>query len=162
MRRILLVDDDRLVAGSIQEFLKHKQCESTIAADGAKGLRARASGCFDPAIIDLVMPGMDGIETARAFRKHAPLLPIILMTGHGFSKPCGTAPDFFGMAAKMGATYCLRKPIRPAPAARSLRDLPRAAANRDGGAPDRPRSVIVARSTRATGGRAAACGGGER
>jgi CheY-like chemotaxis protein len=113
MRRILIVDDDPLVALAIQEFLKHKQCESAIATDGAKGLRALESGCFDLAIIDLVMPGMDGIETIRAFQKRSPLLPIILMTGHGFSRPCGTVPDFFGMAAKMGATYCLRKPIRP-------------------------------------------------
>jgi CheY-like chemotaxis protein len=113
MRRILIVDDDPSVAMAIQEFLKHKQCETMIAADGTKGLRALESGGFDLAIVDLVMPGMDGIETIRAFRKRAPLLPIILMTGHGFSNPAGPVPDFFGMAAKMGAAYCLRKPIRP-------------------------------------------------
>jgi DNA-binding NtrC family response regulator len=113
MRRVLIVDDDHLVAAAIQEFLKHNECESVIAPDGAKGLRALESANFELAIVDLVMPGMDGIETIRAFHKHAPLLPIILMTGHGFARPCGTVPDFFGMAAKMGAAYCLRKPIRP-------------------------------------------------
>jgi DNA-binding response OmpR family regulator len=113
MGRVLIVDDDRLVATAIQEFLKYEQYESVIAPDGAKGLRALKSGSFELAIVDLVMPGMDGIETIRAFHKHAPLLPIILITGHGFSRPGGSVPDFFSMAAKMGAAYCLRKPIRP-------------------------------------------------
>jgi DNA-binding response OmpR family regulator len=113
MRRVLIVDDDHLVAAAIQEFLKHNQCESVIAPDGAKGMRELESTSFEVAIVDLVMPGMDGIETIRAFRKQAPLLPIILMTGHGFSLPGGPVPDFFGMAAKMGAAYCLRKPISP-------------------------------------------------
>jgi CheY-like chemotaxis protein len=113
MGRVLIVDDDHLVATAIQEFLKHNRCESVIATDGAKGLRALESTSFALAMVDLVMPGMDGIEIIRAFHKHAPLLPIILMTGHGFSRPRGTVPDFFGMAAKMGPSYCLRKPIRP-------------------------------------------------
>jgi DNA-binding NtrC family response regulator len=112
-RRILIVDDDHDVATALQEFLKHKHCESVIFGNGAKGLQAVESSHFDVAIVDLVMPDMDGIETIRAFHKSSPTLPIILMTGYGFGASHNLAPNFLGMAAKLGAACCIRKPIQP-------------------------------------------------
>lgn len=113
MRRVLIVDDDHGVAVSIQEFLKHKHCDSQIVDNGLDGLEAIQATRFDAAIVDLVMPNMDGIETLRAFHKLAPTLPIIIMTGCAFGNSNSPAPNFLGMATKLGATCCLHKPIRP-------------------------------------------------
>jgi two-component system response regulator (stage 0 sporulation protein F) len=113
MRRVLIVDDDRGVAASLQEFLQHKQCDSEIVDNGLDGLEALKSTHFDAAIVDLVMPNMNDIETLRAFRKLAPMLPTIIMTGCAFGNFKGLAPNFLGMATKLGATCCLRKPIQP-------------------------------------------------
>src|SRR3977135_3528026 len=113
MRKILIVDDDHSVAAARQEVRKHKGYDSVIANSGANGLKAIGSSHFDLAIIDLMMPDMDGIGTIRAFHKCAPMLPIILMTGYAFSAFRGPTPDFFGMAAKLGASHCLHKPIQP-------------------------------------------------
>jgi two-component system response regulator (stage 0 sporulation protein F) len=98
---------------SLQEFLKHKQCDSEIVDNGLDGLEALKSTHFDAAIVDLVMPNMDGIATLRAFRKLAPMLPIIFMTGCAFGNFKRLAPNFLGMASKLGATCCLHKPIQP-------------------------------------------------
>jgi two-component system response regulator (stage 0 sporulation protein F) len=113
MRRVLIVDDDRGIAASLQESLQHKPCDSEIVDNGLDGLEALKSTHFDAAIVDLVMPNMDGIETLRAFRKLAPKLPIIVMTGCAFGNSEGSAPNFLGMATKLGATCCLHKPIQP-------------------------------------------------
>jgi CheY-like chemotaxis protein len=69
MRRVLIVDDDRGAAASLQEFLQHKHCDSEIVDNGVDGLEALTSTPFDAAIVDLVMPNMDGIETLPALRK---------------------------------------------------------------------------------------------
>jgi DNA-binding response OmpR family regulator len=47
MGRVLIVDDDHLVATAMREFLKYRQHESVIAPDGAKGLRALESASFE-------------------------------------------------------------------------------------------------------------------
>src|SRR3977135_3337498 len=112
-RRILIVDDDHDVATALQEFLKHKHCDSAIFDNGAKGLQAVKSSHFDVAIVDLVMPEMDGIEIIRGFHQCSPTLPIILMTGYGVGASHNLAPNFLGMAAKLGAIRCLCKPVQP-------------------------------------------------
>jgi len=62
-------------------------------------------------ILDIVMPGMDGIEAIKIFRERAPLMPIVAMSGIRFSEATADAPDFLRMAATLGANYCLRKPF---------------------------------------------------
>jgi CheY-like chemotaxis protein len=65
-------------------------------------------------MIDIFMPGMDGLETIKGFRERAPTVPIVAMSGFRFRNSCmAPAPDFLGMAAKLGATYCLQKPFGP-------------------------------------------------
>jgi CheY-like chemotaxis protein len=65
-------------------------------------------------MVDIFMPGMDGLETIRGFRERAPTVPIVAMSGFRFRNSCtAPAPDFLGMAIKLGATYCLQKPFGP-------------------------------------------------
>jgi two-component system response regulator (stage 0 sporulation protein F) len=63
-------------------------------------------------LIDIFMPDMEGLESIRIFRGRAPAMPIIAMSGIMFRQHHGSAPDFLGMATRMGATFCLHKPFR--------------------------------------------------
>ena len=53
------------------------------------------------------------VAAPQAFRKSAPSLPIVVMSGYAFRAANGPAPDFFRMAIDLGATACLRKPFTP-------------------------------------------------
>lgn len=75
---------------------------------------------FGLVIVDIFMPGMDGLEAIGALNRHAPETPIIAMSAVLFRDSAKPAPDFLGMAAKLGAASSLHKSLRP-------RDLPRAA-----------------------------------
>jgi CheY-like chemotaxis protein len=54
---------------------------------------------------------MDGLEAIKGFRKRAPGVPIIAMSGYVPHSSSVPIPDFLGMAAKLGATHCLHKPF---------------------------------------------------
>jgi len=140
MARILVVDDDsmiRLVVKTILERQGHSVVLAECGHDGAEAIEAYA---FDIAIVDIFMPDMNGFETIKAFRRSAPRLPIVVMSGYAFRAANDPAPDFFRMAIDLGATACLRKPFTPAqllhvvqgcttPAA-SASDAPRLSASR--------------------------------
>jgi CheY-like chemotaxis protein len=113
MARILVVDDDsmiRLVVKSILERQGHSVVLAECGHDGAEAIEAYA---FNIAIVDIFMPDMNGLETIKTFRKSAPGLPIVVMSGYAFRDANGPAPDFFRMAIELGATACLRKPFTP-------------------------------------------------
>ena len=114
MARILVVDDDatiRMVVKSVLERQGHAIVLAECGHDGAEAIEAYA---FDIAIVDIFMPDMNGLDTIKAFRRSAPTLPIIVMSGYAFRDAHGPAPDFFRMAVELGATAALRKPFSPA------------------------------------------------
>lgn len=115
MSRILVVDDDPSVRLAIQTLLQHEGFEVAVAAGGRDGVEAVQRSRFDVIVVDIFMPGMDGLETIRAFHQHAPAVPIIAMSGFLFRDPMqpAPAPDFLSMATKLGAAYSLHKPFRP-------------------------------------------------
>jgi CheY-like chemotaxis protein len=76
--------------------------------DGAEAIEAYA---FDLAIVDIFMPGMNGLETIKVFRESAPTLPVIAISGYVFRDASEPAPDFLRMAVDLGAAACLRKPF---------------------------------------------------
>ena len=113
MTRILVVDDDPLIRTAIGAWLAGQNIE-VVAADGARaGLKTLDEhAVFDLMLIDLFMPDMEGLEAIRIFHARAPAMPIIAMSGIMFRQHHGSAPDFLGMATRMGATFCLHKPFR--------------------------------------------------
>lgn len=113
MARILLVDDDRLTRTTVSLLLKRAGHEVVALADGRDGLAKIQTESFDLLIVDIFMPGMDGLETTQAVHRRRPQLPIIVMSGMIFRSASEPAPDFLTMATKLGATKSLRKPIRP-------------------------------------------------
>jgi len=94
-------------------ILAHQQCDAVVATDAHAGIQAFEASKFDVLMIDIFMPGRDGLETIKSIRERRPTVPIVAMSGFKFRKSIASAPDFLGMAAKLGATVCLRKPFAP-------------------------------------------------
>ena len=114
MTHVLVIDDDKSVCLSLEIWLRHQGCVATLANSGRLGIETFESYPFDLVMVDIFMPGMDGIETIKRFRTRAPGVPIIAMSGFTFrDSSSASAPDFLAMAARLGATYCLRKPFGP-------------------------------------------------
>src|ERR1700682_2363089 len=114
MTRVLVIDDDQSVRMAIESLLRHQDCAVVLANSGQLASNILETTQFDVVMVDIFMPGMDGLETIKAFRKRAPTTPIVAMSGFRFcSSRVVLAPDFLGMAIKLGAACCLRKPFRP-------------------------------------------------
>jgi CheY-like chemotaxis protein len=112
VRRILVIDDDDLVRTAVRQMLETKGFDVVIASDGHHALRILADKRFDAILVDIFMPGMDGLETIRAFRQRSPDIAIVAMSGTKFYEGTASAPDFLLMATKLGANAGLRKPFR--------------------------------------------------
>ena len=130
MGRILVVDDDASVLQATTLMLTSLGFEVVAVGDGGAGVAAVKSAAFDAAIVDLFMPKMDGLETARAIHQHNPQLPIIAVSGFMFRGPgrCPDMPNFHAMATEAGAVAAVYKPFRPSELRRVINDVIRARA----------------------------------
>jgi two-component system response regulator (stage 0 sporulation protein F) len=113
MPRILVVHADMSVRLATQTLLEHEGYDVVVADSGQGGIEAVAESAFDAVIVDVFMPGMDGLETIRALNGHAPGVPVIAMSGYLFCNSSATAPDFLNMSIKLGAADSRYKPFRP-------------------------------------------------
>ncbi len=80
--KILLVDDEQDFLDVMSERIEARGMQVTTAESAVKALEQVESGSFDAIILDLMMPGMDGLETLKAIKKKNPALQVILLTGH--------------------------------------------------------------------------------
>jgi len=110
---VLVVDDEPAVRMTVKLVLERAGHQVSVAADGRAGLAALATGGIDLLVVDLFMPGMDGLETLREVRKRQADLPVIVISGTSLDAPGQTAPDFLAMAVKLGAVSSLQKPFKP-------------------------------------------------
>lgn len=78
--RILLVEDEKRMAQALCEILRLEKYEVDHFADGADGLAAIESDIYDIAILDVMLPGMDGYEIARRARSEGIATPILMLT----------------------------------------------------------------------------------
>ena len=81
--RILVVDDDPTVAEVVQAYLRRFGLEAEHAADGPSALEAAARVPPDLVILDLMLPGIDGLEVCRRLRSVRADLPVIMLTARG-------------------------------------------------------------------------------
>ena len=79
-RRILIVDDNDVVRHAIRSFLERWAFVCIEAADGAEAIKKARELKFDLIVMDLVMPGINGIEATSVIRSTMPNLPIIAFT----------------------------------------------------------------------------------
>ena len=113
MASILVIDDDPLVREAVGTMLRVRGHEVTFAKDGKSGIDAALASAFDLAIVDLFMPGIDGLKVIQAIRQSAPRLPMIAASGFMFKGECPPMPNFNAMAEEAGAATTLYKPFRP-------------------------------------------------
>jgi len=102
--RVLLVDDEVEFLEPIATRLARRGLECTSVTSGDQALATLATTAFDCAIVDVRMPGMDGLELLRRVRRGWPQLNVVLLTGHA-SIELGVK----GM--ELGAFEYLLKPI---------------------------------------------------
>ncbi len=81
--RLLLVDDEREFLASAAKALQRRGLEVTTAADGKTALELAQEQEFDAAVVDMKMPGIDGVEVFRRIKRMRPRLPVMILTGHG-------------------------------------------------------------------------------
>jgi CheY-like chemotaxis protein len=79
--RVLLVEDDDDNRELMAEVLASSGCEVLSAASGQDGLRTLSEHSVDVVVTDVGMPGMGGLEMARAAKAIAPQIPVIVVTG---------------------------------------------------------------------------------
>ncbi|RJP60233.1 MAG: response regulator [Deltaproteobacteria bacterium] len=81
--RILLVDDEVAFANNILKLLSKRGYDVIAVNDGASAIRTIGEKEFDVVILDMKMPGMDGIATLKEIKKKEPLAEVVILTGHG-------------------------------------------------------------------------------
>lgn len=83
MARVLVVDDDPTVAEVVLGYLRREGFEAAHAADGLSALAIAASAPPDLVVLDLMLPGIDGLEVCRRLRAERPELPVVMLTARG-------------------------------------------------------------------------------
>jgi two-component system OmpR family response regulator len=82
MSKVLLIDDDAELVGMFREYLEQEGFQVSCAFDGAAGAREALGGQFAIAVLDVMMPHMNGIETLRRIREKSNM-PVLMLTGRG-------------------------------------------------------------------------------
>ncbi len=108
MKRILLIDDNEAFRRPLAEVLKRAGYEVHTAPEGATALKLFRQQPFDLVITDLIMPGMEGVETILELRRLAPAVKLIAMSGGGRLGP----QDYLPIAKRLGANETLVKPFQ--------------------------------------------------
>jgi DNA-binding response OmpR family regulator len=78
--RILIVEDDRKLARQLQKGLGEQGHSVTVASEGTEGLEAARYGEFDVLVLDVMLPGLDGLSIVRRLRAAESKSPILLLT----------------------------------------------------------------------------------
>lgn len=80
--RVILIDDDERLFELLEDYLSDNDVLITHACDGPTGLAALEQGAFDAAFVDIMMPGMDGLEVLRRIRQKS-AIPVVMLTAKG-------------------------------------------------------------------------------
>ncbi|MEP9393301.1 response regulator transcription factor [Gordonia sp. VNK1] len=132
--RVLVVDDDRNVAETLRRMMLAEGWVVDVAHDGRAGFEKAVGGGFDVAILDIMMPGLNGYELVRDLRAAGIWTPVLMLTAKDGEYDQADAFDF-------GADDYLTKPFSFVVLIARLRALARR------GAPQRP-TVLTAGSLR--------------
>ena len=102
--KILIVDDEPRMCDSLKFLLSGQNYEVFTANSGQDALQSLSENEFDVAVLDVVMPGIDGHQLMACIRERNPEAMVILMTGHA-------SMDSAARAIKNGAWDYIRKPF---------------------------------------------------
>ena len=104
LSRVLVVDDDPGIRETMNDILTLEGFDVTVAPDGASAIALCRKVGFDVALLDIRMPGMDGVETLKALKAIAPDLRAVMITGF-------EAGDLARRAMDAGAEAVFHKPL---------------------------------------------------
>lgn len=128
MDKVLIIDDDEELCDLVSEYLTVEGFETECVNDGERGLERALSSEHDMAILDVMLPKMNGFDVLRALREKSKL-PVIMLTARG-----DDMERIVGL--EIGADDYLPKPFNPRELAARLRAILRRANGADAGARD--------------------------
>jgi len=102
--KLLLVDDEKELVKTLSERMIMRDFGTDIALDGEAALKIVDNEVPDVMVLDLKMPGIDGIEVLKRIKKHYPEIEVIILTGHGSEKDKNAVLE-------LGAYSYLTKPV---------------------------------------------------
>jgi two-component system response regulator AtoC len=102
--RVLVIDDDPGVRDYMEALVSRQGFEVTAVADGEQALLSLENTQPDLITLDVVLPGMDGLETLSELKKRLPEVPVVMLSGHGQARNIVEA-------MRLGASDFLRKPF---------------------------------------------------
>jgi two-component system response regulator AtoC len=104
--RVLVVDDDSTMAKFLSSYLARRDFEVSTASTGEEAIRVFR--VYDPSLVllDMSMPGMDGIDTLERIKQIKPEVSVIMVSGQ-------SAPELIFRASKLGADDYIAKPFEP-------------------------------------------------
>ena len=102
---IHIIDDEPVIRDVLSQLLTSEGYEVEISASGEEALEKFPSPSFDAILLDLLMPGMDGIEVLRRIKRIDPLAPVIIITAYGSVESAISA-------MKIGALDYVQKPFK--------------------------------------------------
>lgn len=82
MNKVLIIDDDEELCELVSEYLSVEGFDTSVVHDGASGLNEARSGKYDLAILDVMMPKMNGFEVLKSLRTDSSL-PVLMLTARG-------------------------------------------------------------------------------
>lgn len=102
--KILVVDDEQDFVQSLTDRLELRKMKAEVAMNGEEALKKVGDEEPEVMVLDLKMPGMDGLEVLQRVKNAYPTTQVIILTGHG-------SPEAKDKARKMGAYAYLEKPV---------------------------------------------------
>jgi DNA-binding response OmpR family regulator len=130
----LLIDDDARLGALVAEYLAKHEIDVTVVGDGERGLAALRKRGFDVVLLDLMLPGVDGLEVCRRIRAlpEVAAIPVIMLTAKGED-----VDRIVGL--ELGADDYLPKPFNPRELLARIRAILRRTAPAGGAGGARPR-----------------------
>jgi DNA-binding NtrC family response regulator len=101
--KLLIVDDEERFLTTTTRLMEKRGISTKSASNGAEALRIIDESPVDVVILDVKMPGMDGVETLKRIKRNYPLIEVIMLTGHG-------SVDSAVKGLRMGAFDYVMKP----------------------------------------------------
>lgn len=102
--RVLLVDDEDDYTAALQRRLAKRGLVVRTARSGEEGLEKLGNSPVDVVVLDMKMPGMDGMETLREIKRHHSMVEVIMLTGHASMEAAVEGMEH-------GAFHYLMKPV---------------------------------------------------
>jgi len=115
--KVIFIDDEEDIRITLKEVFRRAGFEVEVASNGNEGMNLLREHGADLVVTDIIMPGRDGVETARSIRAEFPKTKIIVMSGGGNAASIGYEPAaitttaYLASAAAIGADFTLTKPF---------------------------------------------------